>query len=435
MLIRRGLAGNVWESDLAPTNGNWAAGAYPLTWTGLSQSNHWSIYEFDLSPVPAGAQIVLAAFSTYVGWNDQSSVVRLHRVLVPWEEATITWNNFGGAASWDPAVIATFDPSGFGHKTVDVTDLVQSWHSGLVPAHGLLLEENPVKLHGYYASESSTPTYRPSLYVCYVTGGPCAGLSEGAACDDGNLCTTGEACVSGQCAGGAPVGCAPLDGCHEAGVCDPATGLCTTPEKPDGASCSDNDLCTTDDACLSGLCLGATPVTCFDGSACTLDVCDPATGCSSSTVSCDDGDACTADGCDPAGGCTHDPITCDDGDACTTDTCDPATGCGIAPVSCDDGDACTTDGCNANTGCTYVAVTCNDGDACTTETCDPAVGCASTPVSCDDGVACTDDACGASGACQHEVACPPGQPCSQAFCSSAAAQDPNLAWLCNGGAP
>ena len=66
---------------------------------------------------------------------------------------------------------------------------------------------------------------------------------------------------------------------------------------------------------------------------------------------CDDGDPCTIDECDPATGCFHipdadDPVCygpesgscesdadCDDNDPCTEDYCDPATGCGHEAVS------------------------------------------------------------------------------------------------------
>ena len=44
-------------------------------------------------------------------------------------------------------------------------------------------------------------------------------------------------------------------------------------------------------------------------------------------MSLDDGTACTSDSCDPATGLvSHAPVAVDDGDACTTDACDPATG-------------------------------------------------------------------------------------------------------------
>lgn len=361
LLLQRGTLGEVHDADLSAGNGDWAAGAYPYTFTGLSTAEHWSLHRFDLSPVPEGVQVVLAAFTAHVGWNDQSSEVRLHRILVPWEELTVTWPNFGGTASWDPATITAFNPNGVGHKTVDVTALVQGWRSGQIPNHGFLMEETPIKRHGFFGSESSDIEKRPSLYVCYMAGGACAGLAEGAACDDDNLCTTGETCQAGQCTGGVLTTCTPLDECHEEGVCDPATGQCTAPEKPDGAPCSDGDLCTTGDQCVAGLCVGPSPVSCLDGSACTTDVCEPGVGCSNQTVSCDDENACTADSCDAVSGCAHEPVTCDDGDACTADECDPVSGCSIAPISCDDGDPCTADGCDSETGCFHVP---SSGAAC-----------------------------------------------------------------------
>jgi hypothetical protein len=49
-------------------------------------------------------------------------------------------------------------------------------------------------------------------------------------------------------------------------------------------------------------------------------------------VSCDDGNACTVDSCDPQSGCQTAPLSCDDGDVCTQDACDPATGCTTTPL-------------------------------------------------------------------------------------------------------
>ncbi|MEZ4293880.1 MAG: DNRLRE domain-containing protein [Polyangiaceae bacterium] len=383
VLVQRGTAGEVADADVSLGNGTWAAGGYPFSWTGPSPYDHWSLYRFDLSVVPEGAQIVLAAFTNYVSWNEQSSEVRAHRILAPWDEATVTWASFGGSASWDPAVIASFDPIGVGYKTIDVTSLAQGWFAGLYPNHGLLLEEDPVELHSYFASELSVVEQRPSLYVCYADGGPCGGKVTGDACDDGNACTLGETCQNGQCVGGTPKSCDALDACHDAGICDPATGVCSDPEKPDGSPCDDGDACTSADACVAGACFGA-------------------------------------------------DITCDDGNVCNgPETCDPASGCqvGVTPLDCDDQNACTDDACDPASGCAHTAVVCDDQNACTADTCDPAAGCTFTAVSCDDQVACTTDSC-AGGNCQHLIECAPGQPCSQSFCNSPGAQDPAYAWLC-----
>lgn len=73
---------------------------------------------------------------------------------------------------------------------------------------------------------------------------------------DGGADDTGAGDPLDRCDG---VVCTAVDACHEAGACDPATGLCANPEKPNGASCDDGDYCTEGDSCQSRVCTG-TPI-------------------------------------------------------------------------------------------------------------------------------------------------------------------------------
>lgn len=117
------------------------------------------------------------------------------------------------------------------------------------------------------------------------------------------------------CAG---VVCSASDACHEVGVCDPLTGLCTDPIAADGTGCDDGDACTLSDTCLAGACTGTDPITCSASDAChDAGTCDPATGICSDPMaadgtSCNDGDGCAADSCQ-AGIC--EPVACPNGDA------------------------------------------------------------------------------------------------------------------------
>jgi penicillin amidase len=77
------------------------------------------------------------------------------------------------------------------------------------------------------------------------------------ACDDGNACTQTDSCSLGTCIGGNAVVCSALDQCHDAGVCDPGTGVCSDPQKANGTVCDDGSLCTTGDTCQSGTCTPA----------------------------------------------------------------------------------------------------------------------------------------------------------------------------------
>ena len=60
-------------------------------------------------------------------------------------------------------------------------------------------------------------------------------------------------------------------------------------------------------------------------------------------VNCDDSNLCTVDSCNPATGCAGTPKVCQDGALCTVDTCDPLTGaCAFPPVACPTGQTCNT---------------------------------------------------------------------------------------------
>jgi hypothetical protein len=96
-------------------------------------------------------------------------------------------------------------------------------------------------------------------------------------CDDGDACTRDDRCQAGVCSGTAVV-CTASDPCHEAGVCDSATGQCSNPEVPDGTACSDGDSCTQADACQAGSCTGTLADADGDGTPDCSDTCpqDPA---------------------------------------------------------------------------------------------------------------------------------------------------------------
>ncbi len=86
----------------------------------------------------------------------------------------------------------------------------------------------------------------PACQSC-GTDGRCVPVADGTPCDDGNACTIGESCRRGVCVGGALVVCSPpRDPCHLAGSCDPATGTCTNPAKPNGTACTDGNLSPPD---------------------------------------------------------------------------------------------------------------------------------------------------------------------------------------------
>lgn len=151
-------------------------------------------------------------------------------------------------------------------------------------------------------------------------------------CEDGNLCTQDDLCVEGACQTGTPLDCDDGDPCTKDG-CDPSDGECSTKPQEDGTSCEDDSACTQPDACEEGVCVSGPEATCDDAIDCTLDTCDPTTGCQyeGDDAGCDDANPCTTDLCVVGQGCVHEPVTdftaCDDGvtgtspDVCVSGLC------------------------------------------------------------------------------------------------------------------
>jgi hypothetical protein len=216
---------------------------------------------------------------------------------------------------------------------------------------------------------------------------------ENTACNDGSACTQVDVCRAGLCMGTNPITCTALDQCHDAGACDPSTGQCSQPAKPDGFTCSDGNACSQTDTCVAGACVGANPVTCTALDQChDAGACDPSTGqCSQPAkpdgFACSDGNACTRTDTCITGACVGaDAVTCAPTNECWTEgTCNPATGtCSNVPkptgTPCSDHDACTDgDSCSAGTCVSGNALNCDDEKACTADACDPSRGCVHFP--------------------------------------------------------
>jgi len=98
----------------------------------------------------------------------------------------------------------------------------------------------------------------------------------GTACDDGNACTRTDICQNGICSGGNPVVCTAAGACYDAGTCDPTTGNCSNPMKPNGSSCNDGHSCTSNDTCTNGVCAGTD--TCASPCICYGNVCKDISG-------------------------------------------------------------------------------------------------------------------------------------------------------------
>ena len=128
----------------------------------------------------------------------------------------------------------------------------------------------------------------PLCQTCDATTRLCGAVPDGTTCNDGNSCSRTDTCQGGVCVGSNPVLCPPqVDPCHDTGTCDPATGTCTNPAKPNGTACTSvpcgecdgSGACVTvGTSCVAGgsaICCGADR-TCCDGGMVPV-CCDKAT--------------------------------------------------------------------------------------------------------------------------------------------------------------
>jgi hypothetical protein len=254
--------GTDWTPSVASTSVNWAT--LPFAVSVNANALRWGTlynFRFDANQAPGTSSVVIDFFRP--GTPTSVSV------------STVTPGPCGGA----PNGTACSDGN-----ACTATDACQS---------GVCTGSNPVVCAASDACHQAG-TCAPVTGVCSNPTKP-----DGTVCNDGSACTQIDGCVSGVCTGANPVVCAASDACHTAGTCAPATGVCSNPAAPDGIACSDGNACTQADACASGACVSGPPVVCTASDAChEAGTCGPATGVCSNPVApdgiaCSDGNVCT----------------------------------------------------------------------------------------------------------------------------------------------
>ena len=195
-------------------------------------------------------------------------------------------------------------------------------------------------------------------------------------CDDGDPCTT-NTCV-GMCITSRVENCCQTNNdctdtlCNQA-LCDTSRSRCVLQPYTDGVACDDQDVCTVNDGCTGGFCVGI-PLNCTVNQ-CQSCTCDPVLGCTYKDVV--DGTSCQQDTCSVStcvsGQCSGQPMDCTHLDdhcglgQCVDGECVHVPG--VDGTLCDDGFHCTSsDHCESGK-CVGVQRQCFDTDPCTLNMC------------------------------------------------------------------
>lgn len=153
-----------------------------------------TLIQFDLSSIPAGAEVTSATLKLYYA-TYSSSVVEgespggriywAYRVTQPWTENGITWNKYDGTNSWTTPG-GEYTGTGGASLTMpssmprwvewDVTTIVEAWIEDSQPNHGFLIkdaDETMTRNNWVWASfrssdYSTQPDKNPILEISYT---------------------------------------------------------------------------------------------------------------------------------------------------------------------------------------------------------------------------------------------------------------------------
>ena len=121
--------------------------------------------QFDLSVLPANVIIDAAEVRLHIfAFGGPAFDVEMSRVDGAWDESTLTWNNQPTVTGGGPVQSI----AAIGDVSWPVTPLVQAWHAGLQPNHGVMLHGlNSIGAFVGADSKETNSAHAPALVITY----------------------------------------------------------------------------------------------------------------------------------------------------------------------------------------------------------------------------------------------------------------------------
>jgi len=138
-----------------------------------------ALFEFDLSEIPDGSEILMAYLSLWYAEGSDSvhsvatgpNTAFLQRITTSWNETTVTWSNQPSSVITNRVVINSSSEPEEDYPEIDATLLVQDMINNRENSFGfLLLLETEEGIRGLYfaSSDHPDPELRPRLHVRYL---------------------------------------------------------------------------------------------------------------------------------------------------------------------------------------------------------------------------------------------------------------------------
>ncbi|MCD4772865.1 MAG: DNRLRE domain-containing protein, partial [Bacteroidales bacterium] len=136
------------------------------------------IIEFDLSSISTSTEIISAKLSLYA-WDKSNSMgqhsmlsgsntCEIRRVISPWEEMSVTWNNQPNTTTQNQATIPETNNPNQNYLDIDVTNLIVDMINDPINNHGFLIKlktEEHYRRMNFCSSDHENSDLHPKLEI------------------------------------------------------------------------------------------------------------------------------------------------------------------------------------------------------------------------------------------------------------------------------
>lgn len=169
--VLRGVSGDVKDARIASGSPDRNYGDLGTTGAGkVAGKERLSLFQFDLSGVPAQAKVVRARLKLHSASMSEAPFT-VHRVAAAWKEQEVTWNSLEDAVDEKAETTLWTRADRAKVAVADITPLVREWVLGTLPNNGIALRSDcdggPLALGTFFSSEALSAADRPRLEVCF----------------------------------------------------------------------------------------------------------------------------------------------------------------------------------------------------------------------------------------------------------------------------